>query len=88
MNNQDAEKLSIALLQVLDILNQTADFVKDKDSEENWEQYRKAVGKVMGGLCLDLSEPLYSRFPELKPEQLGGSYKIDKSIYESKFDKP
>lgn len=48
MTEEEAEKLSIALMQVVALLNQTAAYVKDKDSKEHWDVYRMAVGKAMG----------------------------------------
>lgn len=67
MTEQEAEKLSIALMQVVGLLDQTAAFVKDKDTTESWDKYRRAVGKAMGEVCLELAEPLLERFPKLRP---------------------
>ena len=85
MNKEEAEKLSITLLQALDLLDQSAAFVKDKDTEENWSIYKEAVGKAMFEICVGLGNPLYERFPELKPESLGGPYRVDAEIYEPRF---
>jgi hypothetical protein len=85
LTEQEAEKLSIALMQVVSLLNQTAAFVKDKDTKENWEIYRKAVGRAMGEVCLELEDPLWNRFPNLEPEDVDGPYKVDPEIYEPKF---
>jgi len=88
MNRDEAEQLSVLLMQLVAKLDQSAAFVKDKDSKENWRSYCQAVGRAMGEICLELEEPLWKRFPELKPEYLGGPYKIDKAIYEPRFYKP
>ncbi len=85
MTKGEAERLSILLLQLVAKLDQSAAFVRDKDTKENWDKYRLAVGKAMGEICLELEEPLWKRFPELKPEPLGGPYRIDPAIYEPKF---
>lgn len=85
MNKEEAEILSVLLLQLVAKLDQSAAFVRDKDTKENWDKYRQAVGKAMGEICLELEEPLWKRFPELKPEALGGPYKIDPAIYEPMF---
>jgi hypothetical protein len=85
MNRDEAEKLSILLLQLVAKLDQSAAFVRDKDTKEDWDKYRQAVGRAMGEICLELEEPLWRRFPDLKPEHLGGPYKIDPSIYEPRF---
>lgn len=85
MTEQEAEQLSTTLLRIVALLDQTAAFVRDKDSQEHWDEYRRAVGKAMGEVCLGLEEPLWARFPNLKPEALGGTYQIDSTIYEPKF---
>lgn len=33
----------------------------------------------------DLQEPLWDRFPDLKPQQLGGPYKVNPDIYQPLF---
>jgi hypothetical protein len=85
MTKEEAEKLSIALLQVFSRLDQSASFVRDKDDKASWDRYRHAVGQAMGVVSLDLLEPLWSRHPELRPEYLDGPYKIDPGIYEPRF---
>ncbi len=85
MTEQEAEQLSIALMQIVGLLDQTAAFVKDKDSKENWKKYRRSVGIAMGAICLELEEPLWKRFPNLKPEYLNGPYKVSPEIYEPHF---
>lgn len=48
MTEQEAEKLSIALMQVVTQLDQTAAYVEAKDNKDNWDSYRKAVGAGHG----------------------------------------
>lgn len=84
MTKEEAEQLSIVFLQIAGRLNDTAAFVRDKDGEENWNSYRRAVGKAMVEV-FDLGEQLWRRFPELRPETLGGPYKVDIAIYEPSF---
>jgi hypothetical protein len=88
MTREDAEKLSVALMQVMGRLDETASFVRDKGDKSYWDQYRHAVGGAMATVALDLAEPLWRRFPELKPESLGGPYKRDPGIYEPRFYDP
>lgn len=85
MNEEEAERLSILLMQIVASLDQSAAFVKDKDSKEHWEKYRIAAGKAMGEIYLELEEPLWKRFPHLKPDSLGGTYKVSPEIFEPKF---
>jgi len=85
MTEEEAEKLSILLMQIVAKLDQSAAYVQDKDSKEEWNKYRSAVGKAMGEICLELEEPLWKRFPKLKPEYLGGTYKVSSEIFEPRF---
>jgi len=85
MTNDEAERLSIALMQIVGILDQTAMFVRDKDDEANWHSYRRAVGKAMADIFTGLEEPLWNRFPELRPQQMGGPYQVNPAIYEPLF---
>jgi hypothetical protein len=84
MTREEAERLSIVFLQIAGRLNETAAFVRDKDDEARWHEYRRAVGKAMAEV-FELGEQLWRRFPELRPEQLKGSYRVDPSIYEPSF---
>lgn len=85
MTDEEAERLSLVLLQVLGKLDESAAFVQDKGDRAQWDAYRHAVGKVMAGVSLDLLEPLWARFPALRPEYHGGSYAIEPQIYEPRF---
>jgi hypothetical protein len=85
MTREEAENLSILFLQLAAKLDESAAFVKDKDSEANWIAYRSALGKLMGAVYFDLAEPLWARFPDLRPRQLDGPYEVDVSIYEPVF---
>ncbi len=85
LTENEAEQLSIVLMQIVAKLNESAAFVKDKDSEVHWDSYRRAVGRAMGEICLELEEPLWQRFPNLKPDYLNGPYKVSPAIFEPKF---
>ena len=88
MNIQEAEELSILLMQISGKLDQSVRFVLDKDTNSNFETYRLNVGKIMGELYLDMLRPLWDRYPELLPEDMGGPYKINPKIYEPSFYMP
>lgn len=84
MTNEEAERLSVVFLQIAGRLNETAAFVRDRDDDESWRIYRRAVGKALAEV-FELGERLWQRFPDLRPEQIGGSYKVDVRIYEPPF---
>jgi hypothetical protein len=81
----EAKELSHLLARVGALLDQSAAFVRDHDSEANFIEYRTAIGKLMGDMFLDAMSPLYRRFPELLPDYLGGSYKIPEEAYLARF---
>jgi hypothetical protein len=84
VTNEEAERLSVVFLQIAGRLNETAAFVRDRDDDECWRTYRQAVGKALAEV-FELGERLWQRFPDLRPEQIGSSYKVDVRIYEPPF---
>jgi hypothetical protein len=88
MTPSEAKELSHLLARVGGLLNQSAAFVRDHDTEENFIEYRTVVGKLMGDMFLDAMTQLYKRFPELLPDYLGGPYKIPQSAYLPDFYEP
>lgn len=85
MTPSEAKELSHVLARVGALLDQSAAFVRDHDSEANFTEYRAVIGKLMGDMFLDAMTPLYRRFPELLPDYLGGPYKIPESAYLPSF---
>ncbi len=85
MTPSEAKELSHLLERVGALLDQSAGFVRDHDSEANFIEYRTVIGKLMGDMFLDAMSPLYKRFPELLPDYLGGPYKIPESVYLPSF---
>jgi hypothetical protein len=87
MTRNEAEKLSRLFLKIGGDLNQSIAFVQHHDSEEEFIQYRQVAGKLMGDLYLDAMEPLWKRFPDLRPDDMGGPYKLSEDVYEPFFYK-
>jgi hypothetical protein len=85
MTFSEAEKLSHLLARIGAHLDQSVAFVRDHDSPENFHGYREVAGKLMGDMFLDAMTPLYSRFPELLPNYLGGPYEFPDSVYLPSF---
>lgn len=59
-------------------------FVRDKGNEEDFIQYRLKVAETMG-CVVEILNDLYTQHPGVKPEQLGGTYKIDLEIHKDRF---
>jgi hypothetical protein len=39
-------------------------------SEDEFNQYRKMVGKSMGAMLLEIINPIVAKYPDLKPPEL------------------
>jgi hypothetical protein len=85
MKEEVAEKLSVLLLQINAKLNDSVALVRDTCTNEEFETFRTEIGKIMGGLFLEVAERLYREHPLLRPEQLNGTYKVDPKIFEPRF---
>ena len=54
--------------------------------EEEFEAYKYQVGKCMGEIYLSILEPIFEEHPDLLPENLGGSFKMDKDFQRQVVD--
>lgn len=70
MRKDVAAKISSLMLTYGAKLDETVELVQGNCSEEEFKQYRSAVGKVMGFMLTEIMNPIYSEHPELKPTQL------------------
>ena len=60
-------------------------FVRDHDTNENFEEYRQVIGKIMGSLLMDVEDKLWRKYPELRPKQMDGLSEVDESIIKPRF---
>ncbi len=51
-------------------LDESVALVQATSSEHEFNQYRRAIGEIMGAMLLKVMNPLYSANPELKPKEL------------------
>lgn len=65
-----AKEVSQLMIEYGAKLDASVALVKQKCSAEEFEAYRKAVGKIMGYMLLDVMNPLYEKYPDLKPAEL------------------
>jgi hypothetical protein len=84
---QDAEKLAIVMEQISERLHETVFYVKDRESEEEAVEYAKGIAKVLAELLFEVKEPLWEKYPELKPKSMGGPCEYQESLYEPRFCK-
>lgn len=88
MDKASAEKLSVLIMQINAKLDESVAFVRDNAGEEEFGEYRKIVGRIMGSLYLDIEEKLWGEYPELRPKEMGGSYEVAKTLFEPRFYPP
>jgi hypothetical protein len=69
-NKSIAKEISQLMLEYSAKLDSSVAQVKAECSEEELNLYRKAVGKIMGYMLLDIMNPLYDKHPDLKPKEL------------------
>ena len=67
-NAETAKQVSDVMLDVSSRLNESIILVQDTCSEDEFKDYRRAVGAVMGEILLEVLNPLYKQHPSLKPK--------------------
>jgi hypothetical protein len=82
MNKAVAEQTSLLLLKVTAQLDAQLAKLQSQCSDDEFQQYRRGFGYVLGYMLTEIMNPIYAEHPELKPEQLGGTYQVPPSLYE------
>lgn len=70
MDKKVATEVVDLMVEFGDRLNQSVVLVKDNCSHDEFIIYRNAVAKLMGDMLLDVMNPIFKEFPELKPDRL------------------
>jgi hypothetical protein len=65
-----ARQISELMLDCGARLDDSVALVQSKCTPEELRVYRRAVGKVMGEILLEVLNPLYAKHPSLKPQGL------------------
>ncbi len=82
MNKTLAEETSLLLLRVSAKLDAQLAVLKTQCSDEEFQRYLRGFGYVLGYMFTEIMTPIYAEHPDLKPEQLGGTYRVPRSIYD------
>ena len=69
-STQLATEVSAAGERFVEALSKCLMEAQSSCSPEEYEQFKKAVGSVIGTLEMDMLWPLYRKHPELEPENL------------------
>jgi hypothetical protein len=67
-NRDTAKYISDLMLDISERLDDSVAKVNKTCSPEEDSNYRRAVGKIMGRILLEVLNPLYAEHPSLKPE--------------------
>jgi hypothetical protein len=65
-----ATQISETMLNVSEQLDASIYAVMEHCSYEEFQEYRRAVGAVLGEIVLGILNPLYARHPDLKPPEM------------------
>jgi len=69
-NETLARQVSDLMLEYGSKLDATVAEMQSQVPEEEFIKYRRAIGRVMGAMLLDVMNPLYEMHPQMKPAQL------------------
>ena len=75
MDRELAEKTMIVALQSSALLNQYLEILQENLEPEEFKQYTRKVGKVMGETLIEILNPIWKEYPELLPVEMDGKYK-------------
>jgi len=70
MRQDVAEEIVGLMLEYGDRLDGTIRRIQDTCDEKEFSFYRKAIGKIMGYMLTDIMNPIFSEYPQLKPDGL------------------
>ncbi len=70
MQFEIAQHVSALMLELSGRLDESVRFVMENADEEEFQRYRRAVGKLMGDIFVGILSPLYAEHPSLTPEGL------------------
>jgi hypothetical protein len=69
-NEEIARQISELMLDCGARLDESVALVQNECTPEELHTYRRAVGKIMGEVLLEVLNPLYAKHPTLKPPEL------------------
>ncbi|MGB8592986.1 MAG: hypothetical protein WA674_08380 [Candidatus Acidiferrales bacterium] len=67
---QIAKQVSDLMIEFSGRLDGSIATVRDQCSPEEFATYRRAVGRIMGEMLLEVLNPLYAEHPSLKPAEM------------------
>ena len=77
MQLQVARQVLALMLEYSGKLDQSIQLVKDSCTEQEFLDYREAVGKIMGEMCVEIMWPIFKEHPDLEPDEMKPQPKHD-----------
>lgn len=69
-NQNIAQEISSVMIKIGRELDSSLLKVRDNCNNDEFQVYKKAVGRIMGMILLDILNPLYDEHPNIKPDEL------------------
>ena len=69
-NEEVARQISDLMVEFGRRLDASVALVRDRGTPEEFQVYRRAVGKIMADMLLEIMNPLYAKHPDVKPAGL------------------
>ncbi len=69
MKKEVAHEINTLMLDYFAKLNASVKLVQQQCNEEEFQRYRKVIGKIMGEMSVEIMMPLYTEYPDLEPEE-------------------
>ncbi len=70
LDKKSAAEIIDLMLDIGGKIDRSIALVQNGFTEEEFLTYRKMAGEFMGGILIDVMNPIFSNFPELKPNEL------------------
>jgi hypothetical protein len=69
MKRESAKEINQLMMEFSKKLNDSI-FLVDKTNIQEYNQYRLAIGQIMGTMLLEIMNPIYKQYPDLEPKEL------------------
>ncbi len=86
MNRQIAEKTALVAQQSSMLLDSHLRDLQEVMSKAEFKATCQKFGKAMGEIYLQLLDPIWKEHPDLLPEKMGGSYKVNETMYKELYE--
>lgn len=83
MNREIAEKTLSVVIQSNFILDAYLHDLRERVDPEEFKEYCKKFGKIMGEAFCEVLAPLWAQYPDLLPEKMGGPYQTNDEHYKN-----